>query len=441
MTIVCGTDFSSGSSHAVAAATALATRLETDSLWFVHVLDPALQTLDAVAHAQVQASAEQRLGTLVRDIQDRTGRHADARVLCGPVSETLVTWAEEQRATALILSSQGHGGSPFYRLGGVSERVALTARVPVLVVRDAAPFTAWARGERPLRLVLGVDWTTSSEPPLRWVKRLREAGPCDVCVAHIYYPPEARRRYGLPHQRSIMDPDPEAERLLARDLARRVGDMRGAGTVTFQPALGVGRLGDHLLALAEGERADVTVIGTHQRRGLARLGSVSGVVLHYSHASVACVPEARDESLLPVDIPPMRRVLIPTDLSALANAAIPYGYALLPDGDGEVWLLHVLPAESRTTAPPEHAEIVARLRALVPAAALEKHIVTRIDVVQSADVARTIRETAERLGADVICMASHGRAGLARTLLGSVAEAVMRQSRRPTLIIRAGLSE
>jgi nucleotide-binding universal stress UspA family protein len=217
--------------------------------------------------------------------------------------------------------------------------------------------------------------------------------------------------------------------------------MRGAGTVTFQPALGVGRLGDHLLALAEGERADVTVIGTHQRRGLARLGSVSGVILHYSHASVACVPEARDEILLPEDIPPMRRVLVPTDLSALANAAIPYGYALLPDGDGEVWLLHVLPAESGTTAPPEHAEIVARLRALVPPAALEKHIVTRLDVVQSADVARTIRDTAERLGADVICMASHGRAGLARTLLGSVAEAVMRQSRRPTLIIRAGLSE
>ena len=132
MTIVCGTDFSSGSSHAVAAATALATRLDTDDLWFVHVLDPSLQTLDPAAYAQVQASAEQRLRDLVREVQDSTGLQAHSRVLCDAASEALVTWAEEQRATALILSSQGHGNSPFYRLGGISERVALTARVPRL---------------------------------------------------------------------------------------------------------------------------------------------------------------------------------------------------------------------------------------------------------------------------------------------------------------------
>lgn len=441
MTIVCGTDFSSGSSHAVAAATALATRLDAHDLWFVHVLDPTLRTLDPAAYAQVQASAEQRLRDLVRDVQEDTGLHVHSRVLCDAVSEALVTFAEEQRATTLILSSRGHGGSPFYRLGGTSERVALTARVPVLVVRDAAPFAAWARGERALRLLLGVDWTASSEPPLRWVKRLREAGPCDVCVAHIYYVPEARSRYGLPSQRSIVEPEPEAERLLTRDLATRVGDMRGSGTVTFRAALGVGRLGDHLLAVAEGECADMIVTGTHQRHGLARLGSVSGVVLHYSHASVACVPASGDQALLPEDIPPMRRVLMPTDLSAVANAAIPYGYALLGEGGGEVWLLHVLPAESHATAPPDRAEIVARLRELVPAAAMQKNIVTRIETVQSADVARAIRETAERLAVDAICMASHGRTGLARTLLGSVVEAVMRQSCRPMFIIRSGLSE
>ena len=130
----------------------------------------------------------------------------------------------------------------------------------------------------------------------------------------------------------------------------------------------------------------------------------------------------------------MRRVLIATDLSEVANAAIPHGYALLREG-GEVWLLHVLPEQKPEAEAPKHAEVVAQLRRLVPDAAREAHIVTRTDVVQSADVAGTICQTAERIGADVICMASHGRTGMMRTLMGSVAEGVMRQTHRPTFII------
>jgi nucleotide-binding universal stress UspA family protein len=61
--------------------------------------------------------------------------------------------------------------------------------------------------------------------------------------------------------------------------------------------------------------------------------------------------------------------------------------------------------------------------------------VTRTEVVQSANVAGTICQTAERIAADAICMASHGRTGVIRTSLGSVAEGVMRQTHRPTFII------
>jgi nucleotide-binding universal stress UspA family protein len=138
MTLICGTDFSDGAAAAVAAASARAARLAADELWFVHVLDGSLQRLDPAAHEQAKASAEQRLQQLVRDIQGRTDLQARACVLSGAVSQTLAAFAEAQRATALILSSQGYGSSPLYRRGGVSERVALTARIPVLVVRDAA---------------------------------------------------------------------------------------------------------------------------------------------------------------------------------------------------------------------------------------------------------------------------------------------------------------
>jgi hypothetical protein len=67
-----------------------------------------------------------------------------------------------------------------FKVGGTSERVALSAHVPVLVARAAEPFLAWMRGESPLRLLIGLDDSRAAEGALEWVAALRTAGPCDV---------------------------------------------------------------------------------------------------------------------------------------------------------------------------------------------------------------------------------------------------------------------
>lgn len=53
----------------------------------------------------------------------------------------------------------------------------------------------------------------------------------------------------------------------------------------------------------------------------------------------------------------------------------------------------------------------------------------------SDDAAEAIREHAEKVHADVIAMGSHGRSGLSRALMGSVAEKVMRDAAVPVLIV------
>lgn len=355
-------------------------------------------------------------------------------VLAGAVSDALLEFAEEKEARLLVVATQGHGASPLYRVGGTSERLAQSAQLPVLVVRDSTPFVAWAKGERALRLLLAVDWTRSCEAAVRWVKALREVGPCDVVVGYVYYSDdEGARRYGLARHDSILERDPEAERLLARDLAARVGELGGEGEVVFRPKPGLGRLGDHLLELAEMEGVDLIVLGTHHRRGLARLGSVASVTLHHSHASVAVVPVPEGLLLAPDEVPCIRRVLVATDLSLLSNWAVAFGYTLLGEGGGELFLLHVLPDGK---APRSDADVAAELRSLVPKRGVPENVVTRTEVVQHQDAARAICEAAERLGVDAICLGSHGRTGFKRAILGSVAEAVMRESRRPVLVAR-----
>lgn len=53
------------------------------------------------------------------------------------------------------------------------------------------------------------------------------------------------------------------------------------------------------------------------------------------------------------------------------------------------------------------------------------------------DPARLIGAAAERFGADVICVGSRGRSGLARALLGSVSQGLLLRSRRPVLVIQS----
>jgi nucleotide-binding universal stress UspA family protein len=266
------------------------------------------------------------------------------------------------------------------------------------------------------------------------VRSLREAAPCDVVVGHVYYALDVASRYGLVPRAGLVGRDPDLERLVLRDMARRVGDLGGAGQVVFRGEVGLGRMGDHLLELAGRERVDLVVVGTHQKRGLARLSSVSSVALHFGHASVACIPSAAREDAA-VEVPEVKRVLACTDLSPQSNRAVPHAYALLGDRAGEVVLLHVPAGRAGEDLEGERA-IVAQLLALVPAAARGGCVVTRTEVAYGEDVAATVCQVAERVSADILCMASHGRTGIARTLLGSVAEAVLRQSRRPVLVVR-----
>ena len=439
MTIVCGSDFSQRSRSAMTVAVALAGRLNATELWLVHVLDPTIGSLDAAAKQALETAAQKRLvdegARLAGDI--RPGKlRVNHAVLVGPVSDTLLGFANEKKARLVVVSSQGHSSSFIYRVGGTSERLAQSAQLPVLVVGDDAPFEAWVKTKRPLRLLLAVDWSRSCESAIRWVRALRESSSVDVIVGHVYnsgFPGDGPSRYGLPWRHAIAERDPDAEALLTRDLQARIGELGGKGEIVFRPHLGVGRLGDHLLELAEAEGVDLIVMGTQHRRGVGWASSVAAVTLHHGRTSVAVVPVPHGELLAPDEVPRLRRVLIATDLSPVSNFAIPFGYALVGERGGEVYLLHV---RGKPKSGASEMDIAAQLRSLVPTRGMPDGVVTRTEVVEHPETSRAISQAAERLGVDVVCVASHGRSGFSRALLGSVAEAVMRESRRPVFIVR-----
>jgi nucleotide-binding universal stress UspA family protein len=65
-------------------------------------------------------------------------------------------------------------------------------------------------------------------------------------------------------------------------------------------------------------------------------------------------------------------------------------------------------------------------------------ISTHVTVIDGGKAAEAIGQAAERLVVDAIVLASHGRGGAARSLLGSVSHAVVRRARHPVLVVPSG---
>jgi nucleotide-binding universal stress UspA family protein len=454
MPIICGTDFSPRAAEACQVAAALAGRLQ-EPLVLVHVVEEAAPLLgdDAVRSALLDG-ARARLDEAAAAVK---GLAADVRtkVLMGAPDEQLVRLGEGAGARLLVVSSLGRRAPARWLLGSTAERVSQSSRVPVLVVRDSKPFLAWARGERRLRVVAGVDASRSADAALGWLRGLDALGQCDIVLAHVYWPPAEHRRLGIAEPFYLAEGHPEAETLLRRQLAARAKDILGETKLRVRVQGGLGLTAQHLVSLAEDEGADLLIVGTHQRQGASRLwyGAVSRGAVNLAPMSVACVPLAAAPAAEARELPRIRRVLAPTDFSPCGNAAVLYAYSVAASG-GTVHLCHVIEPLSvpnplyahyspgRAPTPEEHArqrsEIEAKLRSLAPEQASEHGIDTVVEVFEAADVAEGIAALGERLDADLICMGSHGRTGLSRVFAGSVAQAVVKQTKRAVLLARPG---
>jgi universal stress protein A len=144
----------------------------------------------------------------------------------------------------------------------------------------------------------------------------------------------------------------------------------------------------------------------------------------------------------------IRRILAPTDFSEHALPAVRYAVELADKFAAELILLHVVPdavlalpdAVMPTPAPMTdlHALTEAGKEGLANLIAAEKlEAYHPRPEVRIGSPATEIIAAAKDLHADLVCVATHGRGGLARVILGSVAEMVVRQAPCPVLTVRS----
>jgi universal stress protein A len=136
---------------------------------------------------------------------------------------------------------------------------------------------------------------------------------------------------------------------------------------------------------------------------------------------------------------PIQTILHPTDFSDRSQNALVLASSLARDYGAHLILLHVLPRPiigfGEGVIPPDLADLRAEARTDLARLILPDPDVVADRRLLEGDPATMILKIALEEPVDLIVMGTHGRSGLGRLLMGSVAESVMRRSRCPVLTV------
>jgi nucleotide-binding universal stress UspA family protein len=146
----------------------------------------------------------------------------------------------------------------------------------------------------------------------------------------------------------------------------------------------------------------------------------------------------------------IKKILVPTDFSEANLAALEYASRLASQTGAMLYIVHAdnmeqaaaIMAKSGHPYPfwqdePGHREGHVKLKKVVPT---ERGVKYRHQYLKGTPTGEIV-SFAKRNNVDLIVMASHGRTGLSRLLMGSTAEGVMRRATCPVLIVKQPTKE
>lgn len=200
---------------------------------------------------------------------------------------------------------------------------------------------------------------------------------------------------------------------------------------------------DTLADAIRAHNSDLVVLATHGRGGFSRfwLGSTATGLIRQSPAPLLLLRPGEGELLPPVR---PKRVLLPVDGSGVGDAIIWEAVDFAGTDGVEYHVVQVIPPVPvvLSAASPARDE---KLFAERQAAALEalasvregfaaRGATCKASILVAENVSEELIDYADREGCDLIAMGTHGRSGVGRMLIGSVADKVIRGSKVPMLL-------
>lgn len=297
-------------------------------------------------------------------------------------------------------------------------------------------------------ILVPLDGSAVAEQALPVASSIARLSDATLRLVHVHTPHHPIYVEGMPViDESFRSRRKEHEQAYLKGVGERLASETG---LTITCALLQGSVAETIAEYARSTGAGLIVMTTYGQGGFARawLGSVTDALVRCSPTPILVVRPtegAQDADRSPT----FQRILIPLDGSGLAEQILAHALALGTLMQAEYTLLHVvqpaalggaLPAVFAPEVDPNVLQqgeaaaqdyldgVAARLR--TKGARVQTHVLV------SSQPAAAILDDARQKGIELIAMASHGRSGLARLLLGSITDKVLRGADVPLLLYR-----
>ena len=252
-----------------------------------------------------------------------------------------------------------------------------------------------------------------------------------------------------PTSEAISGPsDENIERDAKTRLDRLVSELTQRG-LSAESMVGFGPASEAIIRMAADSNCDLIAMSTRGRGALSSglLGSVTYRTMHESPVPVLAVTPERAGRHRAIE-GGISTVVVPLDGSELAETALPHAVALCRGMGMEMVLMNVVPANEfiysdgnvggqDASESKEEMAALARMYLNGIVHRLEEEGLEAKVSVHDGRPSSVITAVARGTEPSMIVMASHGRSGVSRLLMGSVAEAVVRESGEPVLMIRS----
>ena len=279
------------------------------------------------------------------------------------------------------------------------------------------------------RVLVLLDGSATAEFAIRFGADLASKHQAELALLHL-------RRAAPPPADADTDTTAEAEATAYLERARKTAQPYGLANVsthTFSAA----NLHEALTKFIDAERVSIVVMSTQGRTNMMRWIFGSGVEQALSHFPVP---------LLLVR-PVYQKIIVPLDGSGWSESAIPRASEIARVHDAELILLHVYQpkgsdyadqwalAGQHQIAAQAYDEVKDRLVSLRNALR-QQGLRAREVLIRASNPAQAICEFVESEdGISLVVMSTHGRTGLARWLMGSVAQKVIQNGRCPVKLV------
>lgn len=297
----------------------------------------------------------------------------------------------------------------------------------ILVPLDGSPF-----GESALPHALEIARRTHAE--------------LELVHVHLYHEPDTDVEGITPyHFEDVLAHDHEFDQsAFAKDEARLeelAAGLNAAQGVSARGRVLRGSVAPTLFREAEALRADLVVMATHGRGGISRswLGSVADYLVRHATMPLLLVRPEID----PEQGRALRSLMVPLDGSAFSEQVL--GPAVELIGSGRIILLRVLTPLLRYGVPPADFDAPEIQEERARAEDYLEMVASQLSrggvdadtlVVRHPQPAAAIIEEAQLRDVDAVAMATHGRGGMVRLLIGSTADKVIRGGHTPVLVFR-----